>query len=207
GAGVGRGGADRAHRCRAGGSGHSARERAMNAPYEDDAAYEPGPERTFAALPPARGGGFARTWWGQAWLKALEDTALDGQQVKLGRRHARAGAVGAVSVRPGRITAVVQDRDHTRPRSDVLLQQFSAAEASGSCWRRCRTAARRGPRRRRPRRHRPTGPYRPTGVFRPPRRTRRATFCRRCPPRHRPSRPRVPRPYSAAAPRPRPGWT
>ncbi|ARF59894.1 SWF or SNF family helicase [Streptomyces gilvosporeus] len=79
-------------------------------------------------MPPARGGGFARTWWGQAWLKALEDTALDGQQVKLGRRHARAGAVGAVSVRPGRITAVVQDRDHTRHRSDVLLQQFSAAE-------------------------------------------------------------------------------
>jgi hypothetical protein len=34
-------------------------------------------ERTFAALPPAHGRGFAGTWWGQAWLKALEDTALD----------------------------------------------------------------------------------------------------------------------------------
>ena len=30
-----------------------------------------GMERTFAALPPARGKGFARSWWGQAWLKAL----------------------------------------------------------------------------------------------------------------------------------------
>ncbi|WP_241778112.1 SWF or SNF family helicase [Streptomyces sp. CT34] len=88
----------------------------------------PGPERTFAALPAARGRVFARSWWGQAWLKALEDTALDGQQLKLGRRHARAGTVGAVSVRPGRITAVVQDRDHTRHRSDVLLQQLSAAD-------------------------------------------------------------------------------
>ncbi|TJZ59343.1 SWF or SNF family helicase [Streptomyces piniterrae] len=85
-------------------------------------------ERTFAALPAARGQAFARSWWGQAWLKALEDTALDGQQLKLGRRHARAGAVGAVSVRPGRITAVVQDRDHTRYRSDVLLQQLGAAD-------------------------------------------------------------------------------
>ncbi|AZS75391.1 SWF or SNF family helicase [Streptomyces lydicus] len=85
-------------------------------------------ERTFEALPAARGRAFAQSWWGQAWLKALEDTALDGAQVKLGRRHARAGAVGAVSVRPGRITAVVQDPDHTRHRSDVLLQQLSAAD-------------------------------------------------------------------------------
>ncbi|MER7395187.1 SWF or SNF family helicase [Streptomyces sp. NPDC000151] len=85
-------------------------------------------ERTFAALPPAHGRGFAGTWWGQAWLKALEDTALDNAQLKLGRRHARAGAVGAVSVRPGRITAVVQDRDRTPHRSDVLLQELGAAD-------------------------------------------------------------------------------
>ncbi|MFD5709210.1 SWF or SNF family helicase [Streptomyces pharetrae] len=85
-------------------------------------------ERTFAALPPARGRGFARTWWGQAWLKALEDTALDGEQVRTGRRLARAGAVGAVSVRPGRITAVVQDRDGTGYRADVLLEQLSAEQ-------------------------------------------------------------------------------
>ncbi|MFF4274473.1 SWF or SNF family helicase [Streptomyces sp. NPDC001536] len=82
-------------------------------------------ERTFAALPPAHGKGFAQTWWGQAWLKALEDAALDSQQVKTGRRLARAGAVGAVSVRPGRITAVVQDRDRTPHRADVLLEQLS----------------------------------------------------------------------------------
>ncbi|MGW1833462.1 SWIM zinc finger family protein [Streptomyces tubercidicus] len=94
----------------------------------DSAADSAAVERTFEALPAARGQAFARSWWGQAWLKALEDSALDGAQVKLGRRHARAGAVGAVSVRPGRITAVVQDRDHTRHRSDVLLQQLSAAD-------------------------------------------------------------------------------
>ncbi|MEW1612563.1 MULTISPECIES: SWF or SNF family helicase [unclassified Streptomyces] len=83
------------------------------------------PERTFAPLPPAPGRGFASTWWGQAWLKALEDTALDGQQLKKGRRLAREGCVGAVSVRPGRITAVVRDRDGTGHRSDVLLQELS----------------------------------------------------------------------------------
>ncbi|CCK31833.1 hypothetical protein BN159_7454 [Streptomyces davaonensis JCM 4913] len=85
-------------------------------------------ERTFAALPPAHGRGFAQTWWGQAWLKALEDTALDSGQLKAGRRLARAGAVGAVSVRPGRITAVVQDRDRTHHRADVLLEELSGEQ-------------------------------------------------------------------------------
>lgn len=86
--------------------------------------HEHGTERTFAALPPQGGRGFARTWWGHAWLKALEDTALDGQQVRTGRRLARSGAVGAVSVRPGRVTAVVHDRDRTAHRADVLLERL-----------------------------------------------------------------------------------
>lgn len=82
-------------------------------------------ERTFEALAPVHGRDFVQTWWGRAWLKALEDAALDGGQVKAGRRLARAGAVGAVSVRPGRVTAVVQDRDGTGHRADVLLQELS----------------------------------------------------------------------------------
>ncbi|MCX5244133.1 SWF or SNF family helicase [Streptomyces sp. NBC_00201] len=86
-------------------------------------------ERTFAALPPAHGRRFADTWWGLAWLRALEDGALDLQQLKAGRSLARAGAVGAVSVRPGRITAVVRDRDRTVHRADVLL-----GELDGDQW-------------------------------------------------------------------------
>lgn len=93
---------------------------------QDDTA--PGQERTFAALPAAQGRGFAESWWGRAWLKALEDTALDGQQLKKGRRFAREGRVGAVSVRPGRITAVVRDRDESGYRSDVLLQELTEEE-------------------------------------------------------------------------------
>lgn len=98
--------------------------------YESDGGHAPAPgqERTFAALPPAQGRGFARTWWGQAWLQALEETALDGQQLKKGRRFAREGRVGAVSVRPGRITAMVRDGDSSTHRSDVLLQELSEAD-------------------------------------------------------------------------------
>jgi uncharacterized Zn finger protein len=85
-------------------------------------------ERVFAAPPPARGRGFATTWWGHRWLKALEDTALDAERLRQGRRHARAGAVGAVSVRPGRLTAVVRGEDGTAHRADVLLRRLTAAE-------------------------------------------------------------------------------
>ncbi|MFG2647812.1 SWF or SNF family helicase [Streptomyces sp. NPDC048436] len=94
--------------------------------HDAEGAY--GHERTFAALPATHGRGFTQSWWGQAWLKALEDTALDLAQLKAGRRLARAGSVGAVSVRPGRITAVVQNRDGTAHRADVLLQQLSEDE-------------------------------------------------------------------------------
>ncbi|MDX3525126.1 SWF or SNF family helicase [Streptomyces sp. ID05-39B] len=91
-------------------------------------AYDNERERTFEALPPAHGRGFAQSWWGRAWLAALEGGALDGEQVRTGRRLARAGAVGAVSVRPGRITAVVRDRDGTGYRADVLLDVLTDAQ-------------------------------------------------------------------------------
>ncbi|MFD8824364.1 SWF or SNF family helicase [Streptomyces sp. NPDC059605] len=96
--------------------------------YGDDEGGAPGQERTFAPLPPAHGRGFAGSWWGQAWLKALEDTALDNQHLKKGRRFAREGRVGAVTVRPGRITAVVRDGDSSTYRSDVLLQELDEAD-------------------------------------------------------------------------------
>lgn len=88
----------------------------------------PNAERTFAALPPANGRGFARTWWGQRWLKALEESALDAAQLRQGRAYARKGAVGAVTIRPGRITALVLGRDQSRHRADVLLQELNGAE-------------------------------------------------------------------------------
>ncbi|QNP74088.1 SWF or SNF family helicase [Streptomyces roseirectus] len=85
-------------------------------------------ESTFEVTAPARGQAFARTWWGRGWVAALEDGVLDGAQIRAGRRLARGGAVGAVSVRPGRVTAVVRDRDGTAHRADVLLPELSQAQ-------------------------------------------------------------------------------
>ncbi|MEV7812805.1 SWF or SNF family helicase [Streptomyces flaveolus] len=94
--------------------------------YDDEHGRDTG--RTFAALPPARGRAFAESWWGRAWLRALEDAALEAVAVKAGRRLARAGGVGAVTVRPGRVTAVVRDPGGAAHRADVLLPQLSDEE-------------------------------------------------------------------------------
>jgi len=93
-------------------------------------------ESTFEVAAPARGQAFTRTWWGRGWVTALEDGVLDSAQTRAGRRLARGGAVGAVSVRPGRATAVVRDRDGTAHRADVLLPELSEA-----AWERLLTLA------------------------------------------------------------------
>ncbi|MEV6833335.1 SWF or SNF family helicase [Streptomyces sp. NPDC051133] len=94
--------------------------------HDDEQGHDAG--RTIAALPPAHGRGFAQSWWGRAWLRALEDTALEPAAVKSGRRLARAGGVGAVTVRPGRVTAVVRDRGGAAHRADVLVPELSGQE-------------------------------------------------------------------------------
>jgi uncharacterized Zn finger protein len=48
---------------------------------------------------------FATTWWGQAWVAALEDSTLDAGRLSRGRTYARKGMVGDITVAPGRIKA------------------------------------------------------------------------------------------------------
>lgn len=72
--------------------------------------FDDGLVRGFPAFPPTgRGGRRARTWWGTAWVRALEDTALDREPLRQGRRYAGTGRVGAITVSPGRIAALVHD--------------------------------------------------------------------------------------------------
>jgi uncharacterized Zn finger protein len=63
---------------------------------------------------PARGKrAFAGTWWGRAWVTALEDSTLDSGRLSRGRTYARQGMVGEIAVGPGQIKAPVQG---SRPR-------------------------------------------------------------------------------------------
>ncbi|WP_410670141.1 SWF/SNF family helicase [Amycolatopsis sp. cmx-4-68] len=73
-------------------------------------------------------GRFAKSWWGRAWLSAMEDTALDQRQLKAGRRYAAAGLVGPITVSPGRIAAVVDDADGGPYRTELRLAELSEAD-------------------------------------------------------------------------------
>lgn len=74
------------------------------------------------------GGHLARSWWGRAWVRAMEDTALDLRQLKAGRKYAVAGLVGSITVSPGRIAAVVDDVDGGPFRTELRLAELSEAD-------------------------------------------------------------------------------
>lgn len=76
-------------------------------------------------------GRFARTWWGNAWLQAMEDTSLDLGQLKRGRRFAYAGLVGPITISAGRIAAQVTSDDGAVHHTVVLVDRLSDAQ-----WRR-----------------------------------------------------------------------
>ncbi|MFF4250723.1 SWIM zinc finger family protein [Streptomyces sp. NPDC001663] len=81
--------------------------------------------RTFPAFPahasaaPSAGAdpdsatSFAETWWGNAWVTALEEGALDAKRLARGRSYAEQGHVDAITVTPGLVLAYVQG---SRPR-------------------------------------------------------------------------------------------
>ncbi|MGW5055394.1 SWIM zinc finger family protein [Actinokineospora sp. NPDC004072] len=86
--------------------------------------------RGFPAFPPVPGTGkFARTWWGRAWIAGLEDSALDNDQLRLGRRLARTGQVGPITASAGMLSAHVHDPvDDTGYRTVLRVTVLSDAE-------------------------------------------------------------------------------
>src|SRR5262245_33856102 len=86
-----------------------------------------------AGLPAARGPGsrrsFGATWWGRAWLEALEHRArLDPGRLSRGRSYARRGSVLDLTVSPGSVEAVVQGSRVTPYQVTVRIRAFSSAE-------------------------------------------------------------------------------
>ncbi|SDW65030.1 Uncharacterized conserved protein, contains Zn finger domain [Amycolatopsis xylanica] len=76
-----------------------------------------------------RGAGrFARSWWGQAWIKAMEDSALALDPLKRGRRFAYAGRVGTITVSPGRLSATVDGSPDGLFQTRVTLARLSDAD-------------------------------------------------------------------------------
>ena len=86
--------------------------------------------RGFPPFPPPgkRASHFARSWWGKAWVQAMEDTSLDRELLTRGRAYARTGHVGPITVSPGRIAAPVHDDHDTPYHSVVFVEQLTGAE-------------------------------------------------------------------------------
>jgi uncharacterized Zn finger protein len=84
----------------------------------------PGPRRA-----PARGKrAFAATWWGQAWVTALEDSTLDAGRLSRGRTYARKGMVGPTTIAPGQVKAAVQGSRPRPYRASVHLPVLTDAQ-------------------------------------------------------------------------------
>ena len=85
--------------------------------------------RGFPAFPPgSRNTRLARSWWGNAWIRAMEETALDPDRLARGRTYARAGRVGPITVSPGRLAAPVSGSRATPYRAVVSVETLSDVE-------------------------------------------------------------------------------
>ncbi|WP_323791106.1 SWIM zinc finger family protein [Nocardioides sp.] len=56
-----------------------------------------------------RGAARATTWWGKAWVRAVEESAYADDELRAARALARQGAVGGISLGRGRLVAAVAD--------------------------------------------------------------------------------------------------
>jgi uncharacterized Zn finger protein len=73
--------------------------------------------------------GFGLTWWGEAWVTALEQRArLDPNRLPRGRSYARGGTVGELTIGPGEVRAAVQGRRARPYQVRVRVRVLDAGE-------------------------------------------------------------------------------
>lgn len=72
---------------------------------------------------------FGDTWWGRAWIDALENRArLDPNRLPRGRTYARHGHVLSITIESGAIRAEVQGSRRHPYRVDIRFRTFDEAE-------------------------------------------------------------------------------
>ena len=65
---------------------------------------------TFARIPPRRSTTRAATWWGRAWVRAVEEAAYSEGDLHTARALSRSGAIGGITVDHGAVVAACYDR-------------------------------------------------------------------------------------------------
>lgn len=86
-----------------------------------------GATRVFPPLPqhPDPRAPFATSWWGNAWIDALEGTSLDAGRLARGRAYAREGHVDTITVAPGRIVAYVHGSRPRPYRAEIRMRTLT----------------------------------------------------------------------------------
>ena len=64
---------------------------------------------TFSRIPPRRSTSRAATWWGRAWVRAVEEASYSSADLTTARAISRSGRIGQIRVEPGRFVAAVED--------------------------------------------------------------------------------------------------
>ncbi|MFF1293878.1 MULTISPECIES: SWIM zinc finger family protein [unclassified Streptomyces] len=100
--------------------------RSMGAPGRDGELRRTFP--AFTSRASGEDGGFAETWWGNAWVDALERGALDAKRLARGRGYAEQGNVDAITVTPGLVLAYVQGSRPRPYRVQVRLRTLDDAD-------------------------------------------------------------------------------
>lgn len=65
---------------------------------------------TFARIPPRRSTSRAATWWGRAWVRAVEEAAYGESDLHAARALSRSGGIGGITVDRGSMVAACYDR-------------------------------------------------------------------------------------------------
>jgi uncharacterized Zn finger protein len=65
---------------------------------------------SYARIPPRRSTSRAATWWGRAWVRAVEEAAYGESDIHAGRALSRTGGIGGITVDHGSVVAACYDR-------------------------------------------------------------------------------------------------
>jgi uncharacterized Zn finger protein len=65
---------------------------------------------SFSRIPPRRSTTRAATWWGRAWVRAVEEASYSDSDLHAARALSRSGAIGGITLDHGSVVAACYDR-------------------------------------------------------------------------------------------------
>jgi uncharacterized Zn finger protein len=75
---------------------------------------------TFSRIPPRRSTSRAATWWGRAWVRAVEEASYSDSDLHAARQLSRSGAIGGITLDRSIVVAQVSDRADVWPVSGTV---------------------------------------------------------------------------------------